>query len=119
MTLNKKVPPATLYREAVRAALVATNGRPADLPGAVTELLDGVPDLIGITSRTSNSMAAFADWIVDENDVEPPHKADPAAHYSKEDWERLNDNVVWYALYADTLHGAAVAADLRRAGVQP
>jgi len=119
MARTKNLPPAVIYREAVRAALAATDGSPADLPEAVTELIEGVADLVSITTKTSNSMAAFADWIVDENDPEPPHKSDPAAFYSKEEWDILNANVAWYALYADTLHGAAVAADLRRAGGTP
>lgn len=112
--MSKKPLPQTIHREAIRAVLIVSNGDPSKIPDAVTDLIDGAPQVSPTVHRTSESLAAFSDWLIDENESIDANFADPSAEFTLEDWDTLYDHIAWYALYADALHGAAITADMLR-----
>jgi hypothetical protein len=114
--MSKKLPlPEAVHREAVRAILFVSNGNPSLIPDAVTDLIEGASQISPVVHRVSESLPAFSDWLIDENEQIDANFADPSADFTLEDWDALYDQIAWYALYADALHGAAITADILRA----
>lgn len=114
--MSKKLPlPEAVHREAVRAILFVSNGNPSLIPDAVTDLIEGASQISPVVHRVSESLPAFSDWLIDENEEIDANFADPSADFTLEDWDALYDQIAWYALYADALHGAAITADILRA----
>lgn len=114
--------PALVYKRMLDGALRVIGGVPYHAADAATALLSGgeeaapgrVPDLI---LHASGAVDAFADSLVLVDDADYDPKADPTRGWGREEWEAVQDHVAWFAVYSDLLHGCAVAADLRRAGL--
>jgi hypothetical protein len=114
--------PALVYKRMLDGTLRVMGGVPYHAAEAATALLSGgeeaapgrVPDLI---LRASGAVDAFADALVLVDDANYDAKVDPTRGWSREEWEAVQEHVAWFAVYADLLHGCAVAADLRRAGL--
>ena len=114
--MSKKLPlPEAVHREAVRAILFVSNGNPSLIPDAVTDLIEGASQISPVVHRVSESLPAFSDWLIDENEQIDANFADPSADFTLEDWDALYEQIAWFALYADALHGAAITADILRA----
>lgn len=96
------------------APLLAPDAASALLAGGKEAAPDSLPMLI---LNTSGAVDAFADALVLADDADYDPKVDPTRGWSPAEWEAVKEHVAWFAVYADLLHGCAVAADLRRAGL--
>ena len=114
--------PVLTYKRMIDGALRIMGSDPYNAAHAATALLAGgeeaapgrVPDLI---LHASVALDAFADALVLVDDADYNPKVDPTRGWGREEWEAVQDHVAWFAVYSDLLHGCAVAADLRRAGL--
>jgi len=96
------------------APLLAPDAATALFAGGEEAAPDSLPMLI---LHASGAVDAFADALVLVDDADYDPKVDPTRGWGREEWEAVQDHVAWFAVYSDLLHGCAVAADLRRAGL--
>jgi len=114
--------PVVAYKRMLDGTLRIMDHDPLHAPEAVSCLLAGgeqaspgsVPALV---LGASGAVDAFADALVCVDDPAYDPKVDPTRGWTREDWLAVEEHVAWFAVYADLLHGCAVAADLRRAGL--
>jgi len=114
--------PVLTYKRMLDGTLRVMRHDPLHAADAATYLLAGgeqaapgrVPALV---LGVSGAVDAFADALVCADDPTYDPKVDPTRGWTREDWLAVEEHVAWFAVYADLLHGCAVAADLRRAGL--